>query len=295
VTDTAVAAAALGVPGAVVDPAIPAGTPAVLPASWFSTADEETRGFLQNKGLDKKDAAAAAFDLVGQYRNLEKLRGVPADRLLTLPADPAVAGAMDPIYERLGRPAKPDGYEMKSEAGDQSSADYVKWASETFHKLGLTKTQATEADKALRAMVADMDTRAQEAEAVAKQASMTELQAEWGNTYATNVELAKAAVRKLAAGEDEINALTAAIGDKAVVKLFQKIGAGLAESPFHAGGPAQSVSGATTPEGAKAKIAELHNDREFTAAYAKEMMEGLRGPRSILMTNLHKLASAGHA
>jgi hypothetical protein len=280
-------------PAAPVAPAPPApAAPPAAPVAWYASAEPEIAGFIQNKGVGSKDAAAAAIELAKQYANLEKMRGVPADRLLTLPLDPTQPGAMDPIYEKLGRPARAEEYGLKT-AEDKSDADYVKWASDTFHKIGLTKAQAEAIDVALRGMVTEYEAKTEEAAKLAKQADIQKLQQEWGATYDANINLAKQAAAKVGAAPAEIAALTEALGsDSAVLRLFQRIGKGFAEPSFVTG-QSGSATGVMTPEQAAAKVKELKGDPEFVKLYNAEAVSGMEGPRTLQMRNLLKIQSAG--
>lgn len=271
-------------------PAAPA-TPPAPDASWFASADQDFQGWLQNKGLAAKDAPTAALEAAKMFREFEKAKGVPADRLLTLPADPNDKAAMDAIYERLGRPNAPGEYGLKV-AEDKSDETYVEWAQGIAHELGLTKAQAASFDTKLREYVAQYETETETVTEAERAANIAKLQAEWGNTFHTNMELAKATVRKLGADAETLTALEEAIGtNSGVAKLFQKIGAGMGESGFVIGGTT-SVLGATTPEGAAAKIKELKGDPDFVSAYNKEILSK-PGPKSKIMQDLHILAAGG--
>lgn len=269
-------------------------TSAASETPWYSSFSEETRGWLENRGLHTKSQADALTDLIQQNRNLEKMRGAPADRIVTLPEHLDEPGALDALFTRLGKPAEAKDYGL-TVAEDKSDADYVTWAQQFAHELNLTKAQAKDFDTKMRAYVADAETKATEAQETTNAANMETLKQEWGNTFHTNVELAKNAARKLGAGDAEIEALEAALGSNtAVLKLFQKIGAGMSEAPFvagHTSGP----GGATTPEAARAKIQELHGDPEFRAAYVKEMDSGTPGPKTKQLRDLHILANGGAA
>jgi hypothetical protein len=79
-------------------------------------------------------------ELANGYTELEKFRGVPAERLLTLP-EKEDSPDWQKIYQRLGTPETSDGYEVKVNTDlkldDALIGDFKKFA----HKMGLNKKQ----------------------------------------------------------------------------------------------------------------------------------------------------------
>lgn len=85
-------------------------------------------------------------ELAKGFLNLEKRFGIPENRRIDLPEDLTSAEAMRPVYERLGMPAKVEGY---AEAGvkmpdgaseaDKKTLDVFL---PVFHQLGLSAAQA---------------------------------------------------------------------------------------------------------------------------------------------------------
>lgn len=90
--------------------------------AWYSGMEAEDIGWLQNRGLAEPDPAKAAPNLARQFRNLEALRGVPADQIFRWP-NPDEDQA--PLLRKWGVPEDPanynfDGisYEIEREAAD---------------------------------------------------------------------------------------------------------------------------------------------------------------------------------
>jgi hypothetical protein len=112
-------------------------TSGVIPTAngsdWTSGLSDDLRGYAQNKGF--KDPGA----VVDSYRNFEKLMGAPKERLLTLP-EKSEDPAWGEVYNRLGRPLKPEEYQLSVPEGD--SGEFAKAASSWFHEQGLSKKQA---------------------------------------------------------------------------------------------------------------------------------------------------------
>src|SRR4051812_7514574 len=78
----------------------PSGGAPAAPADWTAGLNEATRGFVENRGF--KDPQT----LADSYVNLEKLMGVPKDRLLQVPEKDDDAEGWGKVYNRLGRPEK---------------------------------------------------------------------------------------------------------------------------------------------------------------------------------------------
>lgn len=103
---------------------------AAVADSPFGSVPEDLRGYIDNKQWK------SPLDAVQAYKNLEGFRGVPEDRLLKLPSDPADMGQ---VWDKLGRPEAPDKYtlaipeDMKDGVFDNMAA--------AAHEAGLTDTQ----------------------------------------------------------------------------------------------------------------------------------------------------------
>ena len=92
--------------------------------SWLQgVGDAELREFIQNKGWNDPGEMALG------YRNLEKLVG---GEKVPLPKGDTDNEGWERVYKALGRPAKPEDYQLP----DLESA-------QAYHKLGLTGRQAT--------------------------------------------------------------------------------------------------------------------------------------------------------
>src|SRR5210317_461631 len=78
--------------------------------SWFdSFEDGDLKGFVEAKGLKSAEQA------VKSYREAEKFLGAPKGKLLRWP-DELNEETLATIYDKLGRPETPEGYEfLKSE------------------------------------------------------------------------------------------------------------------------------------------------------------------------------------
>lgn len=239
--------------------------PNLVQSDWLKGFEGEDLGWIQNRGLQGKSADEAFKNLVTGFRNAEKRLGVPSDRLLQLPADKLAEGAMDSVWEALGRPKDAAGYEL--DAGDTDlTKSFSEALGETFFKAGLTKDQAQAVEGALEEFFGNEHTKSEEGAAVTQQAALQALKDEWGGEDAFNINLsiAKEAVKALGATKEEIEALESAFGEKgnaAVIRFFNRAGQKRGvETPYIAGDGSLLGLGATTPEAARAKMNEMKSD-----------------------------------
>ena len=231
---------------------------------WFSGFKaEDVRGFIENKGFKDPEALASA------YWNLEKTRGVPADRLLTLPADDKPE-SWSPIYNRLGRPEKPEGYEVQGVEG--TPADFIAWQRETYHELGLTKKQGEALSKKWNELVTASGAHDQQASKEKLQGQINSLKKEWGAAAQQNIEVVDAMVEKLGMDEATQKQLEGVLGFDGFAKFIHgittKFGIKLGESDFHSGTGSGNDFGAMTPAAAKARRDELMSDPEWVKAFS---------------------------
>ena len=267
-------------------PIAPALSPApVSPAApavgdWTQGLSDDTKGWISNKQFQNPGQLADA------YRNLEKLRGVPAERLLQLPEDMNTPEGRA-IFERLGAPKTAAEYGldklMPKEGGDPKLAE---WASEVFLEAGIPRNAAEK----IISKWNERGAASQNADKENYSAMLTQgeaaLKKEWGAAYDQNVNLAKSGMRALELDGKEVDTLERIMGRERLFKKLSKIGAGVGESGFVAGRPA--ADGALAPEQARAKIKELQGDPTWTRRYLK----GESDAKS-QMTKLQQMAYPG--
>lgn len=275
------ASAALNAPvappasAAPVTPPLTPGAPATPPqGDWTSTLDEDSKGYVQNKGFKTPN------EVLNSYRQLEKTFGVPQDRLLKLPEN------MDSpegraIMERLGMPKTPAEYGLDKlvpkEGGDPKLAE---WAAEVFHKTGLPQKAAEE-------IITKWNERSQAAQKANQEnivAAITQgdaaLKKDWGAAYEQNIQIAKAGMRALELKPEEVDTLDRIMGRERLFKKLQSIGKGIGEATFVSGRPA--ADGVLAPEQARQKIKELGMDSNWVKRFsngdseAKALMERMQ-------------------
>jgi hypothetical protein len=141
------------------------------------------------------------------------------------------------FYNKLGRPEKADGYDLKPPEGlkyEDAELDEFKTVA---HKIGLTDTQTN----ALFEWHGGLSVKNAEAgslkEKEALQTSELALKKDWGNAYDQNFALAMRAVKTFA-NEDSVEALERGLGnDPSMVKMMHKIGASISEEKLKGNTP----------------------------------------------------------
>lgn len=261
-------------------PAPPANDPAATPpatpptASWTDSLAPELKGFVESRQF--KDPAS----VVDAYRNLEKLRGVPKERLLTLP-EKEDAPEWNDIYSRLGKPADPSEYGIKA---DGESKDFAEWAQKTFFDANMTKKQATVFAQKWDEYFKGQATAIEEKQQQQLAAQETALKKEWGAAFEQNTMAAKKAAVAFGLDGEKVDALEKALGFDGVMKLLHQIGSKVGESDF-VSGKSTGGFGVLTPAAAQQKIKELRSDQDFVRRYTA----GDAGAREE-MAKLHKWA-----
>ncbi len=234
-------------------------------APWLQgVEDAELREFIQNKGWNDPGEMAQG------YRNLEKLVG---GEKVPLPKGDTDNEGWERVYKALGRPAKPEDYQLP----DLESA-------QAYHKLGLTARQATGLSAWQDTLKAAQEQKAKDEAASQRVQQLAAVRKEWGVEFDENVRLGKRAVREFGL-EGSVEKLEAALGSGDLLKLTAKLGRGLREDSF-AGGSSVPAAG-LTKEGAKEELALLQRDKAFATRYLAGEAEAVRK-----FTRLHEVAFA---
>lgn len=234
-------------------------------ATWADSFDADTKQWVAGKGWDKLDAAAVLPELVKGYRGAEKTLGVPSERLLRLPANDAKPEEWRPIWQRLGAPEKPEDYGLAPEG--QQPTEFLKTASAWFHELGIPKQMAVGLAKKWNEFVGAQ----QEAE-VGKwnqrfEEEVTALKNDWKTDYDKNLDLSNRVLRAAGFTTEQQMALERALGPKAFRQAFAKFGSMVGEHRF-VGTDGQGQGGfGMSPEGAKARLADLKKDNAWMSSY----------------------------
>ena len=226
--------------------------------NWMSGFDDDSTGFVQNKGWK------APGDVLNAYRELESFRGVPADQLIKMPKDYTDPEAWGDVYNKLGRPESAEGYQFGDLAEQLVQDDAALQG--IMHKAGLSQNQAAivreEVNALLNTQVDGESSQAQQEFQAAVDADMATLKQEWGVNYDKHVAQGQQAVQQFGIEPETIDQIEQAIGTKATLSLMQRIGSGMGEHTFVNGH--STGNGAMTREMASAKLLELRGNKDFS-------------------------------
>jgi len=234
-----------------------AGAPAA--SDWTSGFNDEIKGYVSTKGF--KDPSM----VVESYRNLEKLMGVPPERLFKLPEKEDAPEWKD-IWGRLGTPkeAKEYQFEIPKEIGDEKFAD---WAKTTMHKLNIPRKQAETLVKEWNQYMTSKMTEDTTSRTAQLNQQAEALKTEWGAAYEQNVQLGKNAVTEFGFTSEVIDALEKSMGYAATIKLMHTLGSKVGEAQFVGGGGGGSTGGFSggklSPAQAQHEISAKMQDTDF--------------------------------
>lgn len=236
----------------------PASNPPAPPAasqSWLdSIQDAETKAWAQGKGW--KDPA----DIVGSYKNLEKLLG---SEKVPLPKDANDAEGWDRLFKAAGRPDAPEAYGLDKIEG--ADPEFSKAAAAAFHKAGLNPQQAASLVEFYGAQAKAVQEAQETAFAQQSQLEMGELLKEWGPAYEARISAARQGAQLLGLDEATAAKIERAIGSRALTEMMFKIGERTSESTFRTGGAPGGDSSFLTPAAAAEQKASLLKDPAFSA------------------------------
>ena len=163
-------------------------------ASWRDSLPEELR---TNASLEKFSDVST---LAKSYINAESMIG--KDKMV-VPGANTTEEEWSDIYDKLGRPSDPNGYELKAELaeGEQIDEQLMSSFKETAHKHGLSPAQAQGLldyyNSISSQSMVDMENNA----ILAQEDSSRTLREEWGRSYEENLNKASN-VAKQFLGED---------------------------------------------------------------------------------------------
>lgn len=260
----------------------PTPTPAPAGTPWFQGmegVDAEFTGYLTNRGWDKLDAPKAAFEAAKAHRELHKLHGVTADRLIRLPEKLDDPEAMAPVWQRLGKPTDAKDYDfsaIKFKDGTEIDQTFADTMRATLFKLNVPKDAAPQI---VREIVNQID--AAEANDAAERASSLAadkqaLEKSWGANAAANRLIAQNALRALlpASGmspdkfAEAMSAMESVVGYAGLHNILLTIGQKIGEDKF-IGGHGVNNDGVMSKEQAQARINELKADKDWVGRWMK--------------------------
>lgn len=233
-------------------------SPQVTIPDWAKGFTPELQGVIGKKGWQTPEA------LVESYTNLESKLGAGPNELLKLPKEGDQA-ALDEFYTKLGRPAKPEDYQtdLKFAEGEPSFLD---WFRKAAYAEGVPQKSFDKLAKGFEEQRLAFESAIEGEFAAKAETALKTLKSEWGNSWDSNIALAKAGAKTLGFNTEVLSVLERAIGTEAMMKTMLKVGLSISDSPGGEHGSAQSA-GAMTAEQARAEIAKINADRESMMAW----------------------------
>lgn len=220
---------------------------------WYDTfQDASIKEWAATKGWKSPESA------VQSAWHLEKLMGADkAGRGMVWPKDENDADGWRAVYSKLGRPETPEGYDIKLPEGSDDT--YLKAILPALHEAGVPKAKMQKILETHEAFAAKYHEQQEDEWADASNKQFESLQKEWGNDFERNSEMARRAIRMAGITKEQAESIEKAIGVDIAAKVFAMFGSNYVE---HAS-PGHFNTGGDTAASAKARIAELKNDKEF--------------------------------
>lgn len=239
-------------------PATPSGDAPPAAPAWYDGLPADDRAYIATKGWDKEGKTPA--DILKSYRNIERLRGVDADKLVKLP-DWKNAEEVSQFRARLGVPESPDGYE-NHEVQTPTGPLRAELIAKISHRIGATPAQHAEMLNATGELMTELFKA--EAEEISRRNAneLIDLKKEWGTRFDENNQAVDNAVAQLGLDAEFVDALKIAAGEAKTRRVLAQIGMRLAEHKPAAGSTTPTLM---TSDIAKAQLDHLKGDREFFA------------------------------
>ncbi len=245
------------------------------PVDWQTGVNETHKGVITSKGW--KDLNS----VMDSYTGLEKLLGGPKEKLVRIPDNMGDEKAMGEIYDRFGRPKEAKDYSFKG-----ADEGFDKFARETFHKNGLSSTQAKNIIEGYDAFAKGLDEAAESKFKAESQIATDTLKTKWASAYDQNLKIAKSAATQFGISNEDLGKLESTLGFAKTMDFLHGIGSKVGEAEFHggSGGPAGG-NGILAPAQALAKISALSKDTEFFKKLNSGDVES-----KVMWENLNKMA-----
>lgn len=244
-------------------------------SDWIQSLDPNLQEYVSKKGFKNSKA------VLESYINLEKLRGVPEDRLLKLPES-----SDDPrwkeVYQKLGAPENAEGYEFSDIETDEAKG-FAEWASKNFHELNITKSQAQGLVKRYENLIKESQAEQEQLYNKTVEQQEVELKKDWGAAFHQNIAKVRQTAKDLNIPGEAIDAMEKTMGYDGVMKFIHSLSTKIGESDFVGGDQAVNPNAKLTPDQAKAKIDALKKDKSFVDKYLSGDMEARQE-----MSRLHK-------
>ena len=227
---------------------------------WYSgIQDENLRGYAELQGFQKPEDMITKFKTQAEIVEASKLNNA-----LVLPSDPDDADGWNGVYNKLGRPEKPDEYGIKAPEGQ--SPEFANTTAQWMHEAGLNTKQAQALAGKWNEYAAAQQQAAIQAKEVEAKNQEESFRRERGSNADRDIELARRAFKSSGLQDGDDVAIYNALGAKKALEFFSKIGGATQEHTYHSSGQPVNDFG-LTPEAARVRKSELLSDPAFKARY----------------------------
>lgn len=247
-------------------------------ATWFAGFDEETKGYVQNKGLATKPIAEAFVQVSKFHREAERMIGAPASELVRLPKEqnsPEWAG----VYKRLGALNAPEDYKFEGlkHTGDKPlNEGLVSTLRKAAHGAHLSNDAASLVAKEVVTHLDSIESGRLAEETAKLQTEKKLLKDNWGVNEAANMVVARAAANALGVSPEAVAALEKTIGYSKVMEMFRTIGTKIGEDRFVNSASGAGTSNVMTKDQAVAEKAALKADTAWVNRFLNSGLEERR-------------------
>lgn len=238
-------------------------------ASWRDVLPEDMR--TNPSLLTTKDVPALAKQFIDQQAHLGNSIRIPSenageedrrafyDKLVAkvpgLIPRPDVADplAKETFYKMLGRPDKPEDYELAEGLIDN---DHIKYLRTAAHAQGLSKAQFKELVAVFPTIAKELSKEAEKADFERKES----IAKEWGAATEKNTAIAASVAEKTGAPPELVEAIKTGKAGLLTLKWLHSLSAAFGGEGKHFAG-AQGTPAPMTPTEALARIAEIRNNK----------------------------------
>lgn len=232
---------------------------------WYAAlADKPAEGqSMSDKAWIENKKFASVADLVKQTRELEG-RFLSGDKIV-LPKDGDPPEALETFYKAIGRPEKPEDYEIKMPEGREIDETFAKRMQERAFKSGAPKAMFEGIVEEFNQHMLEIEQNELAQRAQAKQQGIAKIRSEWGQDFDGNVQHANKAMQMLgldkasiAGIEDGLEAHFPGEGTIRTMKLLAKLGSGMGEDSLL--DPSNPKVFGVSPSAARAELTAMKKD-----------------------------------
>lgn len=254
------------------------------PTTWYDSLPEDVRSEPSLANFKDKEISELAKSHISAQRELGSRIRIPGpdaskedkdafysklttvDGVVKLPnnEDPK---SIDAFYTKLGRPERPEGYELAIDQSIPLNPEDEKLARDLAFKAGLTKDQL----KIMSQLEAGRIQRDMEAQANQRASAEKILKDKWGSEFDNRTQIAGSVMHHFAAKyPNEVKSLVegGAGNNPVFLMLLAELGNSYKEQGIISGIRPGAFN--TTPEEARNQIAEIKRNPELMAAYLND-------------------------